>query len=69
MSQRASTPDRNPIMGHLGDHIYCLGALGARGMTFAPLLGDMLAAEITGTPVSLARDIRHALDPFRFRMR
>ncbi|ADE38897.1 FAD-dependent 5-carboxymethylaminomethyl-2-thiouridine(34) oxidoreductase MnmC [Candidatus Puniceispirillum marinum] len=69
MSQRASTPDRNPIMGHLGDRIYCLGALGARGMTFAPLLGDMLAAEITGTPVSLARDICHALDPFRFRMR
>jgi tRNA 5-methylaminomethyl-2-thiouridine biosynthesis bifunctional protein len=69
MSQRASTPDRNPIMGHLGDRIYCLGALGARGMTFAPLLGDMLAAEIGGMPVSLARDIRNALDPFRFRMR
>jgi hypothetical protein len=29
----------------------------------------MLAAEIADTPVSLARDIRHALDPFRFRMR
>jgi len=69
VSQRASTPDRNPIMGHLADHIYCLGALGARGMTFAPLLGDMLAAEIADMPVSLARDIRHALDPFRFRMR
>jgi hypothetical protein len=38
-------------------------------MTFAPLLGDMLAAEIGGMPVSLARDIRNALDPFRFRMR
>ena len=69
MSQRASTPDRNPIMGHLGDRIYCLGALGARGMTFAPLLGDMLAADIADMPVSLSRDIRHALDPFRFRMR
>ncbi|MDB2390252.1 FAD-dependent 5-carboxymethylaminomethyl-2-thiouridine(34) oxidoreductase MnmC [Alphaproteobacteria bacterium] len=69
MSQRASTPDRNPIMGHLGDRIYCLGALGARGITFAPLLGDMLAAEIADMPVSLSRDMRNALDPFRFRMR
>ena len=69
VSQRASTSDRNPIVGHLGDQVYCLGALGARGMTFAPLLGDMLAAEIVGMPVSLARDIRNALDPFRFRMR
>ena len=69
MSQRASTPDRNPIMGHLGEGVYCLGALGARGMTFAPLLGDMLAAKIADMPVSLTRDIRNMLDPFRFRMR
>jgi len=46
-----------------------LGALGARGLTLAPLLGDMLAAEILGMPVTLARDIRRGLDPYRFRLR
>jgi hypothetical protein len=35
----------------------------------APLLGDMLAAEIVGTPVTIDRPIRQVIDPFRFRMR
>jgi tRNA 5-methylaminomethyl-2-thiouridine biosynthesis bifunctional protein len=46
-----------------------LWALGARGLTLAPLLGDMLAAAIAGMPVTLDRDIRHTLDPYRFRLR
>ena len=39
------------------------------GLTLAPLLGDMLAAEILGMPVTLACDIRRGLDPYRFRLR
>ena len=72
VSQRASTPDRNPIMGSVGNDapgIYVFGALGARGFTLAPLLGDMLAAEILRRPVTLEPEIKRLLDPFRFRMR
>ena len=69
VSRRASTPDRNPVLGKVADGVFVIGALGARGLTLAPLLGDMLAAEIIGTPVTLATDIRDGLDPFRFRLR
>lgn len=72
ISQRASTPDRNPIMGPVGDEgqgIYVFGALGARGFTLAPLLGDMMAADILQRPVTLEPAIQRLLDPFRFRMR
>jgi tRNA 5-methylaminomethyl-2-thiouridine biosynthesis bifunctional protein len=69
VSRRASTADRNPVCGKINDDLFILGALGARGLTLAPLLGDMLAAEILAMPVTLARDIRRGLDPYRFRLR
>ena len=69
VSRRASTADRNPVCGKINDDLFVLGALGARGLTLAPLLGDMLAAEILGMPVTLDSDIRRGLDPYRFRLR
>ena len=69
VSRRASTVDRNPVCGKINDDLFISGALGARGLTLAPLLGDMLAAEILGMPVTLACDIRRGLDPYRFRLR
>ena len=68
-SQRASTPDRTPVMGQLAEDIYVLGAVGARGFTMAPLLGEYLAAQIALMPNCLNRTIQAALDPFRFRLR
>ena len=68
-SQRASTPDRNPVMGQLAADIFVLGAVGARGFTMAPLLGEYLAAQIALTPNCLSQTIQAALDPFRFRLR
>ena len=53
-------------MVRLLTNLYVLGALGARGLTLAPLLGDMMAAEMLDMPVTLGLDIRGALDPFRF---
>ena len=69
ISHRASTPDRNPICGEIANNVYALGALGARGLTLAPLLGDMIAAQMLNMPVTLGLDIRSGLDPFRFRLR
>ena len=68
-SQRASTADRNPIVGQLAKDIFVLGAVGARGFTVAPLLGEYLAAQIALMPNCLSRSIQAALDPFRFRLR
>ncbi len=68
-SQRASTADRNPVVGQLAKDIFVLGAVGARGFTVAPLLGEYLAAQIALTPNCLSRSIQAALDPFRFRLR
>ena len=69
ISQRASTPDRNPVVGRLDDGIYVLGAVGARGFTLAPLLGEYLAAEIAAMPNCLSHHMQATLDPFRFRLR
>ncbi len=68
-SQRASTPDRNPVMGQLAKDLYVMGAVGARGFTMAPLLGEYLAAQIALMPNCLKQTIQAALDPFRFRLR
>ncbi len=69
ISRRASTPDRNPFCGKIAANLYVLGALGARGLTLAPLLGDMLAAQMLDMPVTLGLDIRGRVDPHRFRRR
>ena len=66
ISRRASTPDRNPVCGEIAKNVYVLGALGARGLTMAPLLGDMMAAQMLDMPVTLGLDVRGGLEPFRF---
>ncbi len=68
-SRRVSTPDRNPISGRLAERVFVLGALGARGFTFAPLLGDQLAALMLGRAISFDLPTRQLLDPYRFRDR
>ncbi len=66
ISQRASLPDRQPLMGQISGQVYALLGLGARGFTFAPLLGDLLAAEILGRPAPLSRTQRQAIAPSRY---
>ena len=46
--------------------LYVFGALGSRGLTWAPLLGEALAAWITGAPMPLAASLMDAVDPARF---
>ncbi|HSI46894.1 MAG TPA: FAD-dependent 5-carboxymethylaminomethyl-2-thiouridine(34) oxidoreductase MnmC [Ideonella sp.] len=46
--------------------LYVLTALGSRGITLAPLLGEVLAAWITGAPVPLSSSLLDAIDPARF---
>jgi tRNA 5-methylaminomethyl-2-thiouridine biosynthesis bifunctional protein len=49
--------------------LYVLGALGSRGITLAPLLGEVLATRIVGMPAPLERRLAEAVDPARWMVR
>lgn len=46
-------------------NLYLIGALGSRGLTSAPLLGEVLASLIYGEPLPLSEEILHQLSPNR----
>lgn len=46
--------------------LYCLTALGSRGLTLAPLLAELIAAQAEGAPWPVERDLAAAVDPARF---
>ncbi|HYD86689.1 MAG TPA: bifunctional tRNA (5-methylaminomethyl-2-thiouridine)(34)-methyltransferase MnmD/FAD-dependent 5-carboxymethylaminomethyl-2-thiouridine(34) oxidoreductase MnmC [Vitreimonas sp.] len=48
------------------DGVYVIGGLGARGLTSAPLLGEIIAAEMCGEPALLPQSARDAIHPARF---
>ncbi len=49
--------------------LFVLTALGSRGLTWAPLLGELLAAQIVGDPWPLEQELVDAIDPARFGVR
>ncbi len=49
--------------------LHVLAALGSRGLTWGPLLGEVVAAWITGTPMPVEARLRDALDPARWIVR
>ncbi len=49
--------------------LFVLAALGARGLTLAPLLGRLVAAMACGTPWPLEQDLVDAIDPGRWQVR
>lgn len=63
---RATTPDRLPIAGEVAPGLHVLTGLGSRGFCVAPLLGEHLAAAITGAPSPLPGDLADRLSPTRF---
>ncbi|CAN5148664.1 tRNA (5-methylaminomethyl-2-thiouridine)(34)-methyltransferase MnmD [soil metagenome] len=66
---RATTRDRLPVCGPVGDRpgAFILSGLGSRGFCVAPLLGEHLAAAITGAPSPLPAALQERLSPVRFR--
>lgn len=64
-SIRATTADRMPVAGPLGDGLYLLAGLGSRGFTTAPLLAEHLAAAIAQTPSPLPLDLQSIVGPAR----
>ena len=67
--RRASLPDRRPVAGKLAGKIWVIGGLGARGFTLAPLLGEMIAAEMLGHAAPLDRAQRSGILPDRYKGR
>ena len=49
--------------------LYVIAGLGSRGFVTAPLLAELIAAEITGAPAPLPRRLREAVHPARFLVR
>ncbi len=49
--------------------LYCLLALGSRGLTSAPILGELIASQICGDPLPMEKDVLDALHPARMWVR
>ena len=65
-SRRLAYPDRLPVAGLITPGLSVVGALGARGLTIARLIGKSVAHEISGRPPILPYQIMQALNPQRF---
>ncbi|MFN5166000.1 MAG: FAD-dependent 5-carboxymethylaminomethyl-2-thiouridine(34) oxidoreductase MnmC [Pseudomonadota bacterium] len=66
---RVHARDRQPLAGPLhpgAPGLFVLGALGARGITLAPLLARLVAAQALGAPWPMERDLAAAVDPARW---
>lgn len=49
--------------------LYAISGFGARGLVWAALAGELLAAQLNGEPLPLERDLCEAVDPARFVLR
>lgn len=63
---RATIRGYVPLAGCFDDGLYVLGGLGSRGFLTAPLLAELIADQVTGSPLPLEADLVRALDPARF---
>ncbi len=66
---RAVTPDRLPVVGNIADAVYGAFAYGSRGLVWAALAAEIIAAELEGEPLPVENALRKAIDPGRFRRR
>jgi tRNA 5-methylaminomethyl-2-thiouridine biosynthesis bifunctional protein len=62
---RATTADRLPLAGRLGERVWLIGGLGSRGFALAPLLAEHVAAEIADAPSPLPVDLAARVSPGR----
>ena len=64
---RTTVPDRLPIFGATATPGVCVATgLGSRGLLWGPLGAELLACELEGEPLPLARDHAGAVSPRRF---
>lgn len=64
---RTTVPDRMPIFGATAiEGLHVATGLGSRGLLWAPLGAELLASQLSGEPLPLARDHAGAISPQRF---
>lgn len=82
---RVQVPDRLPVAGAMpaattgrwtrmhelprAGGLFALNALGGRGLSWGPLLGELLAAQISGDPWPVEASLAEAVDPARWLVR
>ncbi len=62
---RCASGDRRPYLGQIQPGLWVSTAMGSRGLTFAALCGELLAARLHGEPLPLERRLADALDTAR----
>lgn len=63
---RVTVPDHLPLAGELRAGLFVLGGLGARGLLFAPILAEQLAAQLCAEPLPLPEAMSAMVSPQRF---
>jgi tRNA 5-methylaminomethyl-2-thiouridine biosynthesis bifunctional protein len=64
---RCATTDRLPIVGEISPGLWICTAMASRGLTFAPLCAELLAAQLHVEELPLNPRLVKALSPLRFR--
>ena len=64
---RIGSKDRLPLAGKIEENIYTIGALGSRGFSLGPLLGDYVASLVNNSPSPISSGIALAIEPLRFK--
>ena len=64
---RCASSDRRPLLGQIEPGLWVSTAMGSRGLTFAVLCAELLAARLHGEPLPLALKLAQALDVSRAR--
>lgn len=62
---RATTPDHLPLVGRVEASRWLATGYGARGATWAPLMAEVIAADLLDLPRPLPHRLLAALDPWR----
>jgi tRNA 5-methylaminomethyl-2-thiouridine biosynthesis bifunctional protein len=62
---RCASRDRRPLAGELEPGLWVSTAMGSRGLTFAALCGELIAARLHGEPLPLEARLAQALDAKR----
>lgn len=59
---RCVTTDRRPLLAEMAPGLWVSTAMGSRGLTFAPLCAELLAARLHDEPLPLEHKLAQALD-------
>lgn len=62
---RCATPGRLPALGPLAPGLWLCSGMGSRGLTFAALCGELLAAKLHAEPLPMEQRLADALAPQR----